>query len=113
MFELHPYTRPNWRHQIHAHWRAGWPGQRDAWLSPARWYRSQYIWNIRHQAAALFGVNIVEHGAAIFTVITAVGSASISIHGITTGVCETTPSRESVKLCLYSPRLMLCVTLST
>ena len=34
-------------------------------------------------------------------------------HQATFLCCEITPSRESVKLCLYSPGLMLCVTLFT
>src|SRR5438093_516612 len=113
MFELDPHPCANWWHQIHAHWRARWPSQRHTWLGPTRWNRSQYIWNIQHQPSALFRVHVSKHGATIFTVVTAVRAASVSIHGITTGICETTPSRESVKLCLYSPRLILWVTLST
>ncbi len=36
-----------------------------------------------------------------------------SIHGNTLGTMETRPFRVSEKLCLYSPRLILCVTLFT
>src|SRR5262249_31221904 len=38
---------------------------------------------------------------------------AVAAHGITTGVWEMSPSRASVKLCLYSPRLMSWVTLLT
>ena len=41
------------------------------------------------------------------------GGRLICAHTFTVGIVETKPFRVSVKSCLYSPRLILCVTLLT
>ena len=67
--------------------------------------------NIRHNdhdAAELLRVNVLNDRAAIHPVI----FRSVS-HTLTVETDDPVPPRASVKFCLYSPRLILCVTLFT
>jgi hypothetical protein len=61
----------------------------------------------RLNASALLRVKIVDHGAAILSPV------AFGTHTGATGRVEINPFRFSSNACLYSPRLVLCVTLET
>ena len=63
------------------------------------------------------GIDVLDHQAAILAV-EALGlppgdADGAWAHGLTVETVETRPLRVSVKFCLYSPRLILWVTLLT
>src|SRR5258708_5424005 len=104
-FKLHPHSGTNlWSHvstfQLTGQWhtRRHPGGRRDAA-------------NIRHRdhdASDLQRINVIDHRAPINAVV-----LRTFFHTVTLEMEEPTPPRARVKLCLYSPRLMLCVTLFT
>ena len=61
----------------------------------------------RLDAADLLRVHVVDHLPLELAV------ERSCAHTGTAGIVDTSPLRASVKLCLYSPRLMSCVTLFT
>ena len=63
---------------------------------------------MRHDAAELHRVDVVDHGAAVDAEI-----LCRARHTLTVDTEEPMPPRASEKFCLYSPRLMVWVTLLT
>src|SRR2546425_9365196 len=83
-------------------------GEWETWQRPARGHVSEHVRHLELQSAAVLDVHVVEHHSAILPII-----CFPRAQGTTTGANATWAFRVSEKLCLYSPCLMLCVTLLT
>ena len=71
---------------------------------------AQHIRHLDQKPATLHGIDIVDHRALLSKEFM---SVIAGIHTGTFGVNEINPSRDRVKFCLYSPCLMLWLTLFT
>src|SRR5581483_411260 len=100
-----PHAGANLRNHERAHLFACDGHRRDG---PGRWRDAAHVRHGGHDASDLHGIEVVDHRAAIDSAIFP-GVA----HRATEETDDPVPPRESVKFCLYWPRLMLCVTLFT
>src|SRR5688500_320939 len=88
-------------------------------LKPVRppWDQTQHVGNERHDAPPLLRVESVHHRSAILAVEpfdrSGCGVFDAFAHEGTLGTVEMIPFLLSLKLYLYSPRLIRCVTLVT
>src|SRR5262249_32483609 len=83
---------------------------------PARWDFAEHVRNLHHDAADLLGIDVLDHQTRVFSVFFCwipACSGLLRTHDGTVGTVDTKPFRLSLKLCLYSPRLILWVTLFT
>src|SRR5262249_59242552 len=75
--------------------------------------RAEDVRHLHDDAADLLGIDVRDHQPAVLPV-EAPGIAPrrriACAHGFTVDTVDTRPLRVSVKSCLYSPRLILCVT---
>src|SRR5215510_2427231 len=103
--ELDPHAGADLRHGEETLRLAG---ERHAGHGPAGRHHVGYGRHDRHDAADLLGIDVVDDRAAIFAV-----EFLAFAHAATCGTVETRPLRASWNCCLYSPRLIECVTLFT
>src|SRR6185369_11973181 len=102
--ELDPDAGIDGRHHINSTLCAGHSSDRYARQSPSRGDISEKVADHSLNTTLEFGIDVVEHHPPILP---EEFFLSIEAHGSTRGVSEINPSRPRLKLCLYSPRLML------
>src|SRR5712692_8471738 len=103
--KLDPHSGANLWHHESAFLLAG---QRHARGRPCGRYDAADVGHCHQDAADLQGIDVVHDRAAVDAVV-----FGTFPHTDTVDTEEPTPPRDKLKLCLYSPRLMLWVTLFT
>src|SRR5262249_9650379 len=99
-------------------------GHRHTRQRPAARHDAEHVGHDCLNAPALLGIDVAEHRGAVLAVVpldrgvlrvdAVVDIAVVAeVHDATVSTVDSNPLRTSEKLCLYSPRLILCVTLLT